>query len=636
MRKFISIYIFFLILILIIWSLNGCALVKLREDVQFSKDSCLLFGEIISTSPLKKPIIVVAYSNFDGVVKIADYTALSEPGQYEMLVQEGKYEIFAFEDNNGDLSYNQGEWSGYYGKPDKVATQVGGVVFGLDIILTPKTKKPVSSFANMLVEFSGGKRKPSTSAGTLANLDDPSFSAENGLSGFWTPLEFFKRIGCNIFFIEPYDSKKTPILFVHGAAGSPQDWRYFINHIDHSRYQPWIFFYPSGARLDTTSFLLRKKLYDLYRKYQFESLYVVAHSMGGLVSRSAIIEKEDNFHDTIKLFVSISTPWGGEERAKTGVEKSPAVIPSWKDVVPDSEFIKRVLTTKLDPAIRYYLFFGHKGGGSLFRPNNDNTVTLESMLDLRAQADALKVSGLNEDHVSILSSPEMMAQFKAVLASTEISKDKTYVRSKGYLNVKHVFDPSNVKIPSQMALVLAPTGTDERDTQLKINPFLPQQETGAIVPKKYDVSLCALGFKTEPDKITLDIKPGKIAETKFVLKPQGMVAGYMTAATSTDDSFWGFFKPLPERVKIRTIKLTGQGISRSLVPNDKMSDREVLATFLASRDFACKASFAFFNVPAAEYTLEIVADGCRAFRTKIKSQPGDYIPPPPFRLILME
>jgi pimeloyl-ACP methyl ester carboxylesterase len=629
MKKYISIA----ILLLIIWNLGGCALVKLREDVQISKDSCLLFGEVISKSPLKKPIIVVAYSNSNGMVKIADYAVLSEPGQYEMLVQEGNYEIFAFEDSNASLSYNQGEWAGYYGKPDKVKTQMGGVIVGLDIILASQTKQPVSSFANMLVEFSGGKRKPPTSAGALANLDDPVFSAENGLSGFWAPLEFFNKTGCNISFLEPYDSKKIPLLFVHGAAGSPQDWRYFINHIDRSRYQPWIFYYPSGARLDTLSFLLQTKLYELYRKYEFESLYVVAHSMGGLVSRSAIIEK-NNFTDSIKLFVSISTPWGGEQRAKTGVEKSPAVIPSWKDMEPDSEFIKRIFATKIDPSIRYYLFFGHKGGGSLFRQNNDNTVTLESMLDSRAQADALKVTGLNEDHVSILSSPEMMGHFKAVLASTEANKDKKYIRSKGYLHVEHAFDPPNIKIPSQMSLVLAPFGTDERETTLKINPFQPQQETGAIVPKKYDVSLCALGFRTEPDHITLDIKAGHLADAKFTLKPQGMVANFIYVTTATDDSFWGFYKELPEKVKIRAIKLTGQGISRSLVPANKMRDREVLSTFLSSQDFAFKNSFAFFDLPVGEYDLAIVADGCEVFSTKIKAQPGDFIPPAPFRLIL--
>ena len=629
MKKYISIA----TLLLLVWSLGGCALVKLREDVRISQDSCLLFGEVVSKSPLKNPVIIVAYSNVDGVIRIADYAVLSEPGQYELLVQEGSYKIFAFEDKNASLAYDQDELAGYYGKPDYVKTQMGGVIVGLDIILASKTTKQDLSFSNRLLEFSGGKRKPSTSAGALATLDEPAFSAENGLSGFWAPLEYFKQTGCNILFLEPYDAKKIPILFVHGAAGSPQDWRYFINHLDRSRYQPWIFYYPSGARLDTLSFLLQTKLYELYRKYEFESLYVVAHSMGGLVSRSAILEK-NNFTDSVKLFVSISSPWGGEQRAKTGVEKSPAVIPSWKDVEPDSPFIKRIFASKIDPAIRYYLFFGHKGGGSLFRQNNDNTVTLESMLDPRAQADALKVTGLNEDHVSILSSPEMMKHFKAVLADTEANKDKTYVRSKGYLHVAHTFDPLNSHIPSQMSLVLAPTGTDEKEKQLKINPFLPQQETGAIVPKKYDVSLCALGFKTEPDHITLDIKAGQIADAQFTLKPQGMVANLIYATTATDDSFWGFYKELPENVKIRSITLNGPGISRSLTPNNSMRDREVLATFLASRDFAHKNYFAFFDLPAGEYDLTIEADGCHVFSTKIKAQPGDFIPPAPIRLIL--
>ena len=256
------------------------------------------------------------------------------------------------------------------------------------------------------------------------------------------------------------------------------------------------------------------------------------------------------------------------------------------------------------------------------------------MLDLRAQADALKVTGLNEDHISILSSPEMMAQFKAVLAGTEANKGKTYVRSKGYMRVGHTFDPPDTKIPSQMALVLAPAGTDEKETQLKINPFLPQQETGAIVPKKYDVSLCALGFKTEPDRITLDIKPGKIEEARFTLKPQGMVAGVIVATASAEDSFWGFDKELPEHVKIRTIKLTGTGIERSLVPVNTMRDREVLATFLSSKDYAFKNHFAFFDVPAGDYDLKIDAEGCKPFTTKIKSQPGEFVPPSPFRLIL--
>ena len=99
-------------------------------------------------------------------------------------------------------------------------------------------------------------------------------------------MDFFKEVGGNIYFLDEYDAAKTPILFIHGAAGSPQDWKYFVEHLDGRRYQPWIFYYPSGASLDSMSYLLYWKLGNLQRRYHFNRLYQAAHSMGGLVARS--------------------------------------------------------------------------------------------------------------------------------------------------------------------------------------------------------------------------------------------------------------------------------------------------------------------------------------------------------------
>jgi hypothetical protein len=251
-------YRFVLLMFFAILFFSGCALVKLREDVQFSKDSCLLFGEIISHSPLKKPIIVVAYAREGDKVIIGDYAVLNEPGPYELLVRQGHYRIFAFEDANDNLTYDQGEWAGHYGKPENISPQPGGVEWGLDIEISANRNRHTPPLAGTLLVYSGGKKKYSTSADSIADLDDPVFSAEQGEKGFWAPLDSFKLTGCNIYFLEPYDKKKIPVLLVHGAAGSPQDWRYFIKTIDRSRYQPWIFYYPSGARLKTMSLFLRK------------------------------------------------------------------------------------------------------------------------------------------------------------------------------------------------------------------------------------------------------------------------------------------------------------------------------------------------------------------------------------------
>jgi hypothetical protein len=71
-----------LLVIMILAALDGCALFKLREDVKISKDSCLLFGEVLNSSKRQKPIIVVAYSRSGEAVQIADYAVLSQPGEF--------------------------------------------------------------------------------------------------------------------------------------------------------------------------------------------------------------------------------------------------------------------------------------------------------------------------------------------------------------------------------------------------------------------------------------------------------------------------------------------------------------------------------------------------------------------------
>jgi len=114
------------------------------------------------------------------------------------------------------------------------------------------------------------------------------------------------ELGGNIYFLEPYDPAKTPILFVHGAAGSPQNWTYFFQHIDRTRYQPWIFYYPSGSSVDSMSYLLFWKLSNLQRRYHFNKIYFTAHSMGGLVVRN-FLANMGGYLPVSKAFISLST-----------------------------------------------------------------------------------------------------------------------------------------------------------------------------------------------------------------------------------------------------------------------------------------------------------------------------------------
>jgi len=59
-------------------------------------------------------------------------------------------------------------------------------------------------------------------------------------------------------------------------------------------------------------------------RYKFKELYITSHSMGGLVVRSFLVNF-GNLFPFVTHFISISTPWGGEQLAEMGVKYSPAV-----------------------------------------------------------------------------------------------------------------------------------------------------------------------------------------------------------------------------------------------------------------------------------------------------------------------
>ena len=221
-----------------------------------------------------------------------------------------------------------------------------------------------------------------------------------------------------VYFLEPYDSRRVPVLFVYGAAGSPQDWRTFFTTLDRTKYQSWFFLYPSGRRLEGSALALNAAVELLQRQLGFSRLHVVAHSMGGLVARSFLAKNVlDDHNRYVSKFVSISTPWGGHEAAAMGVKFGPAVVPSWRDMVTGSEFQKAVLARSFKGKVDHLLIYGTHSSRSLFLPDeNDGTVSVVSQLEPLARKDAVEVVAFDADHVGILSRPDVVSIVEDFLA----------------------------------------------------------------------------------------------------------------------------------------------------------------------------------------------------------------------------
>ena len=440
----------------------GCNYLELVEEQYLDdspKKSCVFMGEIKNKGRTSRPVLVVAFLKQYSVkqkaqiIRVADSILLKEPGPYVLYVTEGEYNVAAFIDFNENLLYEGDDFAGWYGMPDTASVKSEQVLSGLDIVVSEKTDKsfgfPISIKAS---EYEDKKNRSLENEGVI-DLDDKIFSREYSTMGLWSPAKFIIKEGINIYSLERYDKSKTPILYIHGAGGSPRDFNYLVNNMNRDIYQPWFFYYPSGLKIEKISDVLYKKIEVLHNKYKFKVLYLTAHSMGGLVSRSLInkYDSEGKF-DFLKLYISISTPYGGNEISRFGVEYSPAHISCWEDVATGSEFLQTLFIKKIPPKIRFYLFFGYAGDSRISKDLDDGKISLKSQLDPMAKAEAILTYGFDEDHVSILSSDKMVAKYNEILSgeyaniSKEVERDAEKVLYPGeYQLITKISGPKTLK-----------------------------------------------------------------------------------------------------------------------------------------------------------------------------------------------
>ena len=158
-----------------------------------------------------------------------------------------------------------------------------------------------------------------------------------------------------LYFLQPYDPDRIPLVFVHGLFSTPFDWVQTINGLQadpeiRKHYQFWVFGYPTGNPILYSALRLREELAKVDKLYPNHRPYVVVgHSMGGMLTRMQVItvtkpmwEKglgetaktifRENSSDSlvvrattfqanprIKRVVFICTPHRGSEMASSGL-----------------------------------------------------------------------------------------------------------------------------------------------------------------------------------------------------------------------------------------------------------------------------------------------------------------------------
>jgi triacylglycerol esterase/lipase EstA (alpha/beta hydrolase family) len=115
-------------------------------------------------------------------------------------------------------------------------------------------------------------------AGFLGGLKDSNYLAPTGL-----------------YFLQPYDPDRIPLVFVHGLFSTPFDWVKTINGLQadpeiRKHYQFWIFAYPTGNPILYSAMRLREELAKADQAYPNHKPYVVVgHSMGGMLTHDQVV-----------------------------------------------------------------------------------------------------------------------------------------------------------------------------------------------------------------------------------------------------------------------------------------------------------------------------------------------------------
>jgi uncharacterized alpha/beta hydrolase family protein len=260
--------------------------------------------------------------------------------------------------------------------------------------------------------------------GTITTLDKPQFSQEEAESGLWQPYRFIENGYAGVYFLEDYDPDRIPVLFIHGINGTPRNFKPLIESLDKSRYQAWFFYYPSGIWLAALSSGLFNLMEELQVHYRFEEIHVVAHSMGGLVSRGYL--NECFYRSTCRYlssFTSIATPWGGVASADLGIRYAPTVVPVWNDLSPGSTFLNNLFIEEAYADLRVNLLFAFKRDNLIGSENTDGAVSLSSQLRHDAQIQANKIMGFNKSHVGVLSDPLLLDALNNILNSGKNASD---------------------------------------------------------------------------------------------------------------------------------------------------------------------------------------------------------------------
>jgi pimeloyl-ACP methyl ester carboxylesterase len=173
------------------------------------------------------------------------------------------------------------------------------------------------------------------------------------------------------------------VIIVHGFGSEPEEFDVAREQMREAGFGTAVFAYPNDAAIAFSARQFASALQEFERQYPERRLSLVAHSMGGLVSRAVIEDPAIAAGGNIDQLIMIATPNHGSNLARVPVSRD--VWENWLDGEPDtvktvffesvldglnearidlqpeSDLLARLNGLPRNPDVRYSLLLGNNG-----------------------------------------------------------------------------------------------------------------------------------------------------------------------------------------------------------------------------------------------------------------------------------
>ena len=142
----------------------------------------------------------------------------------------------------------------------------------------------------------------------------PAFQAARTLDGrvlppgreYWTAFRNPSQFNASgLFLLQPYQPGRIPLILIHGLASDALTWQEMVDHLNAdpmiaSRYQIWVYQYPTGVSYLRTAADLRREILTVravvdpaQSDVALDQMVLVGHSMGGLLAKLQVSYSDD-------------------------------------------------------------------------------------------------------------------------------------------------------------------------------------------------------------------------------------------------------------------------------------------------------------------------------------------------------